>query len=491
MVTAPVRRIDPRWKGVGMDDAVVYELHVGTFTSEGTLRAAIGKLDHLKNLGVTMVELLPLAACPGDRNWGYDGVALFALQAAYGTWADLAAFLEAAHDRGLAVILDVVYNHLGPEGNYTGVFGPFLKKADTPWGEAVNFDEGWNHGVREFFLENARFWLQEVGFDGFRMDAVSLIFDLMPVHILKEMTDLAKQIGRDEGREVVMIAEHLRNNKFVTSEAGFGFDSQWNDDLNHALFATMTRETGRHYQNFGPVEDIVKGLATGFILDGTRLEKHYKYKMGTDGSTTRGTEHVVHIQNHDQVGNRAHGDRLIATYGRDRALLGITAVFASPFVPMLFMGEEFGEQAPFLFFEDFGDPALVEAVRRGRKLAFTSQGEGEPEDAHDRATFLKSKLNWTRPETPKGSEILDYYKTLIALKRTSVLGPRHLDQIRVSGDPATGLVTVAAPRSLTVLNFSPEDRTLPARVRGTVVLASIPQPAPDRIAPWGALVLGV
>lgn len=488
-VIAPIKAHSPGWRGVCMDDAIVYELHVGTFTPEGTLRAAVGRLDHLRNLGITMVELMPLAAFPGERNWGYDGVGLFALHSAYGDYDDLKAFLEACHERGMAVVLDVVYNHLGPEGNYAGRFAPYLKRADTPWGAAVNFDEAWNHGIREFYLANARYWLQEIGFDGFRMDAVSLIFDVMPVSILKEITDLARSIGREEGREIVMIAEHLRNNKYVTAPTGFGFHSQWNDDLNHALFAFLTGETGRHYQNFGSFDDVVKALRHGFVLDGTRLDKHYHYLLGTDGSTTLGSEHVVHIQNHDQVGNRAAGDRMIATYGRAKALLAVTGVLASPFVPMLFMGEEYGEESPFLFFEDFSDPRLVEAVRVGRRTAFTSVA-AEPDDPHARASFEKSKLQWRRLDEPVHQEILTYYRTLLALKRRGDLGPRRLEAVTVEGQADRGLITLRTGRTVTILNLSPRGQALP-EAPGPLLAASVPQPASDRIAAYGALIFGV
>lgn len=487
MIAAPHRPPSQGWKGVAIGDAIVYELHVGTFTPQGTLRSAIERLDHLRALGVTVVELLPLAAFPGERNWGYDGVCLFALHQAYGTYDDLAAFLEACHARGLAVVLDVVYNHLGPEGNYTGLFAPFLKRADTPWGEAVNFDEAWNHGIREFYLANARYWLEEAGFDGFRMDAVSLVFDVMPVSILRQITDLARDLGRREGREVLMIAEHLRNNKYVTAEAGFNYHSQWNDDVNHALFAYLTGEKGRHYQNFGAFADVVKALSCGFVLDGTRLDKHAKYLMGTDGSTTQGTEHVVHTQNHDQVGNRALGDRMIATYGRAKALLAFTAMMASPFVPMVFMGEEYGETAPFLFFEDFGDARLIEAVRQGRKSAFTSHG-GEPEDPHSRASFELSKLRWERLGDKGSQSVLAYYTAVIALKRRGELGPRRLEAVKVVGDEATGLVTIETAATVTVLNFSGVARPVAVPDGKRLVLASVPQPAPDRVAAYGALI---
>lgn len=486
-----IRRIpplhSPGWTGVRMEDAILYELHLGTFTPEGTLAAAREKLSFLQQLGINVIELMPIAAFPGERNWGYDGTFQFALHQAYGSHDDLHAFIAAAHERGMAVILDVVYNHFGPEGNYSGSVAPFTKAAATPWGAAINFDDAYNHGVREFFLENIRYWLEEVGFDGLRMDAVSLIFDNMPVHILREFTDLGRRIGAEQGREVLMIAEHLRNNKYVTADPGFNYHAQWNDDLNHALFACLTGERGRHYVNFGGLAEVVKALSHGFVLDGTRFDHCYRYLLGTDGRDTRGCEHVVHIQNHDQVGNRLHGDRLIASYGRDKALLGITAVMASPFVPMLFMGEEYGETAPFLFFEDFSEPAIIDGAREGRKADFSFNGE-EPRDPHDRATFLASKLCWERAESESGRAILDYYRRLIALKRSGELGPRRLEAVRVSGDEASGLVRVESAHTLTVMNFSGETRPFDAGPGWQACLSSRPRDPESELGPYGARV---
>ncbi len=488
MVVEVERARSPGWTGVRMADAIIYELHVGTFTPEGTLAAAQTRLPHLRELGVNVVELLPLAAFPGERNWGYDGTFLFALHAAYGNHADLRAFIEAAHAHGIAVLLDVVYNHFGPEGNYSGAFAPYTKAAATPWGAAINFDGEHNHGVRAFFLENLRFWLEDVGFDGVRMDAVSLIFDQMPVHILREFTELARAVGRRERREVLTIAEHLRNNRHVTADSGFGYHSQWNDDLNHAVYACLTGETWRHYLNFGPFEDVVKALRDGFVLDGTRLDRHYHYLLGTDGSGTHGSEHVVHIQNHDQVGNRPAGDRMIASYGVPRALLGITAVMASPFVPMLFMGEEYGETAPFLFFEDFGDPALVEAVRRGRQADYAFGG-AEPPDPHARSSFEASKLRWALAETLQGRAILDYYRRLIALKRSGELGPRERQRVRVEGDPATRVIRVETPHTLTVLNFADRALAWQPPAGWTLHALSVPEAPAGTLAAYGAAVL--
>jgi len=475
------------WTGIKMSDAIIYELHLGTFTDEGTLKAAAARLPYLQELGVNVIELLPLAAFPGKRNWGYDGTFHFALQESYGDYRDLKSFIEASRALGMAVVLDVVYNHFGPEGNYSGCFAPYTKQADTPWGDAINFDEAYNYGVREYFLENTRYWLQQVGFDGFRMDAVSLIFDNMPVHILREFTDLARSIGAEEGREVLMIAEHLRNNKYVTADPGFNYHSQWNDDLNHAIFAKLTGESGGHYVNFGAFGDVVKALTHGFVLDGTRFDKHYKYFTGTDGSDTHGSEHVVHIQDHDQVGNRALGDRMIATYGRDKALLGITAVMASPFVPMLWMGEEYGERSPFLFFEDFSEQVIIDGAREGRKADFAFEGI-EPDDPHAIETFEKSKLRWEQAQTEEGQSILAYYKALIAMKRAGQLGPRELDKVEVKGDESSGIITVETAATLTVMNFSGEARSYQPAACWQSYISTVSPAAAGALAPYSAVI---
>lgn len=487
MVTEVPRAARAGWRGIAIQDAIIYELHVGTFTGPGTLSAATERLPDLQALGVTVIELLPLAAFPGERNWGYDGTFPFALHAAYGDYQSLAGFLESAHRLGMAVILDVVYNHFGPEGNHAGAFAPYTKAAATPWGDAVNFDGEYNHGVREFFLENARYWLQEVGFDGLRMDAVSLIFDTMPVHILRQCTDLAREISAAEGRQVLMIAEHLRNNRFVTAESGFAYHSQWNDDLHHAVFAYLTGETTRQLASFGRFADVVKALTDAFVLDGSRLDLHHRFLLGTDGRLTRGHEHVVHIQNHDQVGNRSRGDRLIASHGRAKALLGITTVMASPFVPMLFMGEEYGETAPFLFFEDFSDPRIVAAVRAGRERDYTSGCLATP-DPHARSTFEASKLRWGLRQTTEGRAILDYYRGLIALKRTGELGPRDRGKVGIEVDDLGRVVRVETPHTLTVLSFSGAARPLEVAPGWQPVLDSVPGGSGYELEAFGARI---
>jgi len=483
----PVR--SPGWAGVKIEDAVVYELHVGSFTPAGTLAAAREKLPHLQHLGINAVELMPLAAFPGERNWGYDGVFPFALHSAYGDHADLQAFIEAAHGQGIAVLLDVVFNHFGPEGNHSNAFAPYTRAAATPWGAAVNFDGEYSHGVRAFFLENTRYWLQDVGFDGLRMDAAAMVFDTMPVHVLREITDLARAIGSAEGRELLMIAEHLRNDRFVTATPGFGYHAQWNDDLHHTVFAFLSGETTGRCINFGAFDDVVKALQSGFVLDGTRFDRYHRCFPGTDGGLTRPQEHVVHMQNHDVVGNRLLGDRMFSSCGPEKALLAITAVFASPFVPMLFMGEEYGETAPFLFFEDFSEQVVIDGAREGRKADHAFEG-AEPLDPHARATFVASKLQWQLAETDAGRTTLAYYKQLIALKRAGLLGPRSFADVQVMADTTAQLIRVQTPHTLTVLNFSDRPQAFAADPDWVPLASSVAAGKGDGIAAYAALILG-
>lgn len=466
----PKRKIEREWKGVSMEDAVIYELHIGTFSPRGDIRGVIEKLDYLKDLGVNVIELLPINPCPGKYNWGYDGNLLFALSENYGTYEELQELIFQAHCRGMAVILDVVYNHLGPEGNYKTAFAPYLKKADTPWGEAINFDEEYNYGIRHYFLENTRYWLEDIGFDGFRMDAVSLIFDNMPIHILREITDLSKKIAIEESREIIMIAEHLRNNRYVTDSSGFNYDSQWGDDLNHAIYAKLTGEKRGHYKDFGNVEDVVKGLREGFVLDGKRYSKSFKYFVGTSGIDMEPKKLVVHIQDHDQVGNRPFGDRMIATYGRERALLGITAVMASPYIPMLWQGEEYGESNPFTFFCDFGDKHIIDGVRKGRREAYDYSENDKDRiiDPNSEEAFNMSKNDWDKLKKEENLEILDYYKKLIAMKKSGIVGPRVLDmEIYQEGE----IVFVNSERSLVILNFGEKDCVITIEKNSKILLS--------------------
>ena len=486
-VARPRRAVSANWRGVRLEDAVIYELHLGTFTAQGTLIAAMAELQHLATLGITVIELLPIAAFPGKWNWGYDGTYPYALHAGYGSYEELAAFIDAAHASGMAVLLDVVHNHFGPEGNYAANFAPYTKSAETPWGAAINFSREFNHGVREYFLGNVRYWLEEVGFDGLRMDAVSMIYDDMPRHILRQMTDLAREIGLAQQREILMVAEHLRNNRHVTADPGYAFDTQWNDDLTHAVFAHLTGERRGHYENFGSFDDIVTVFERAYVLDGTRFDHYYRCLTGTDGSATRATEHVVYIQNHDQIGNRPYGDRMITTYGKDRALLALTAALASPYVPMFYMGDEYGETAPFMFFEDFSDPAVIEGVRAGRRKEYDF-GQSVPPDPHAQSSFEGSKLQWRLRDGKEGAAILAYFRAIVALKRSGALGPRDRAAVAVQSDRAQQVLQLRTPQTLTLLNFSAEDRQVEVDPGWALYLASVPMAHPDRLPAYGAVV---
>lgn len=456
------------WKGIDYKDAIIYELHIGTFTKEGNLKAAKERLSYIRTLGINVIELMPICAFPGDRNWGYDGTYMFALNSSYGNYKDLKDFIEEAHKFGIAVILDVVYNHFGPEGNYSSMLAPFTKSADTPWGAAINFDEEYSEGIREFYLENVKYWIQDVGFDGFRMDAIALIFDKSPKHILTEINELAKTIENNEHRKIIMIGEHLRNESYVTSNDGYKFDSQWVDDLNYAIYSYLTKENFRHYKDFGSIDDITKALNSGFVYDGTKLNSVYQNYMGEDGSKIEPSKMVVHIQNHDQVGNRPNGDRMIATYGIDKALLAISIVFASPYIPMIFMGEEYGDVNPFLFFESFKDPYLIEAVRNGRKREFSFDENFKPKEPHEVETFIESKLNFDLLTNRENKFIFEYYQNLIALKKQNIIGNSDRNKIDIKFNK--GLLTIENQKSIVVCNMTETTLEIPEAYKANKVL---------------------
>lgn len=456
------------WKGIDYKDAIIYELHIGTFTKEGNLKAAKERLSYIRTLGINVIELMPICAFPGDRNWGYDGTYMFALNSSYGNYKDLKDFIEEAHKFGIAVILDVVYNHFGPEGNYSSMLAPFTKSADTPWGAAINFDEEYSEGIREFYLENVKYWIQDVGFDGFRMDAIALIFDKSPKHILTEINELAKTIENNEHRKIIMIGEHLRNESYVTSNDGYKFDSQWVDDLNYAIYSYLTKENFRHYKDFGSIDDITKALNSGFVYDGTKLNSVYQNYMGEDGSKIEPSKMVVHIQNHDQVGNRPNGDRMIATYGIDKALLAISIVFASPYIPMIFMGEEYGDVKPFLFFESFKDPYLIEAVRNGRKREFSFDENFKPKEPHEVETFIESKLNFDLLTNRENKFIFEYYQNLIALKKQKIIGNSDRNKIDIKFNK--GLLTIENQKSIVVCNMTETTLEIPEAYKANKVL---------------------
>lgn len=437
-VHGPSEVVDPNfpwddggWTGLPLADYVIYELHVGTFTSDGTFEAVIPKLDYLRSLGVTAVEIMPISQFPGGRNWGYDGVAPFAAQNTYGGPAGFRRLVNACHKAGLAVILDVVYNHLGPEGNYLREFGPyFTDRYKTPWGASLNYDDADNHHVRRYFIESALHWTMECHVDALRCDAVHAILDFSAEPFLEELCGVVHDSARAAKRPVFMIAESdLNDNRVIRSPelGGYGFDSQWSDDFHHALHTLLTPDRSGYYEDFGTLADLAKAYSEGFVYDG-KYSKHRRRPHGNSAAIFDTKKFVVFSQNHDQVGNRLKGERLCRLTDHERQKLAAALVLTSPYLPLLFMGEEYAEKAPFLYFISHEDAALVDAVRRGRRDEFKSfSWAGEPPDPQSEETFAASRLDWSLAATPPHSQLLDFYRTVIRLRReTPAL--RHLSR---------------------------------------------------------------
>ncbi|MDB4906576.1 MAG: malto-oligosyltrehalose trehalohydrolase [Gemmatimonadetes bacterium] len=412
---------DAEWRGRSMRELVIYELHVGTFTDAGTFDAAIAQLPALVALGITAIELMPVAQFPGARNWGYDGVQPYAPHDGYGGPDALKRLVDAAHGAGLCVILDVVYNHLGPEGNYLGAYGPYFTDTyRTPWGRAVNYDGPDSDEVRRFVIDNARYWVEEFHMDGLRLDAVHGIFDFGARHLLHELAASVHALSRELGRTVVVIGESdLNDPELLRSreEHGHGLDAQWSDDFHHAVHGALTKETRGYYQDFGSATMIGEALTEPFVYDG-RPSLHRKRRHGAPSTGSPRDRFVVCIQNHDQVGNRAIGDRLTTMLSPEQQRLATSLLLLSPYVPMLFMGEEYGEVNPFQYFTSHGDPALAQAVRDGRRREFSAFGwSGDVPDPQADSTFERSKLDRTRAATPSGAAALALHRDLLALRR--------------------------------------------------------------------------
>ena len=456
---AAFRWTDEGWRGIEMADVVVYELHVGTFTEEGTFDAAIPRLRHLRDLGVTAVELLPVAQFPGERNWGYDGVGLYAVQHSYGGPDGLRRLVDAAHAEGLAVILDVVYNHLGPEGNYLPRFGPyFTDRYRTPWGEALNYDGPDSDEVRRFVIDNARHWVQEYHVDGLRLDAVHGIFDFGALHLLEELAGEVRRVAEARGRRALIIAESDLNDPRLVrggDRGGYGLDAQWSDDFHHAVHAALTGERRGYYEDFGELRHVAVSLAERFVYAGTR-SAHRRRRHGAKAADVPAQRFVVSCQNHDQVGNRAAGDRFGALLDGAGLRLAAALLLFNPYVPMLFMGEEWGETNPFQYFTSHGDAALADAVREGRRREFASFGwdEGVP-DPQDERTFRRSKLDWSKLERDPHRGVLALYRDLLVLRRSQGALRPGAARIDVRFDASAGWVALhlAAPGEAELLGL--------------------------------------
>ncbi|WP_029898909.1 malto-oligosyltrehalose trehalohydrolase [Desulfohalovibrio reitneri] len=404
------------------EEWVIYELHVGTFTEEGTFQAAIKRLDYLTALGVTTVEVMPVAAFPGERNWGYDGVQPFAVQANYGGPEGFKAFVDAAHARGLAVVLDVVYNHLGPEGNYLREFGPyFTDRYQTPWGEAINFDGPGSDGVRAYFLDNLEHWLTRYHLDGLRLDAVFMIFDERPEHILAELSRRAAEVGERTGREPVLMAEDCLNRASLVrprDSGGMGMQAMWADDFHHAVHSLLTGERGGYYIDYGALEQVARAMEDGWAYQG-EYSPFRRRAHGEPCGHLPGESFVFCIQNHDQVGNRALGERLPSLVSFEACKLAAAALLTAPAVPLLFMGEEFGEDAPFLYFIDHGDKWLLDAVREGRAEEFADFfKDKEPPDPAAPETLAASRIAPEKRLTGRHAAMFAWYSRLLELRRT-------------------------------------------------------------------------
>ena len=449
-VHAPSRIVDPGahvwndagWRGIARGDLIFYELHVGTFSPEGTFAGVAARLPYLRDLGITAIELMPVASFPGERNWGYDGVYLYAPLDAYGGPDGLKRLSDACHAHGLALFLDVVYNHLGPEGNYLGDYGPyFTDRYRTPWGDALNFDGADSDEVRRFFVDNALYWLREYHADGLRLDAIQGIHDFSARPILQEIADGFHAEAARAGRQAWLVAESDLNDPRVIQPkqvGGLGMDAQWSDDFHHALHAVVTGNRRGYFGDFGRLADLGKAIASGFVYDGQHAP-HRRRRHGAPSVAEPGDRFVAFIQNHDQVANAYQGRRIGQVAGLDRQKLAAAILFSAPVLPLLFQGEEYGEQAPFDYFISHGDPALVEAVRKGRHeeyLHLLDEGAdiGAWSDPQAEETFRACKLRWTTDAAPH-AELLGFYRALIALRRRlAPLANGRKDLTRVDTD---------------------------------------------------------
>jgi maltooligosyltrehalose trehalohydrolase len=444
-VLAPSRLIDPdafewtdaQWKGLPLEQFVIYELHTGTFTADGTFAAISERLRYLRDIGITAVGLMPVATFAGDRNWGYDGAYLYAPHPVYGGPDGLKRLVDACHREGLAVVLDVVYNHLGPEGNYLGEYGPyFTDRYRTPWGNAINFDGPLSGGVRRFFIDNALYWLSEYHIDALRLDAVHAIYDFGARHILREIADAFHERARALGRSAYLIAESDLNDTRIINPAnvgGHGLDAQWSDDFHHSLHTILSGSRRGYLGDFGRIEHLRKAIVEGYVYDG-RYSNFRRRRHGTSSAPNPGSQFVVFNQNHDQIANACAGTRLSGLVGSAQQRLAVTILMFAPNLPMLFMGEEFAASSPFHYFTSFDDLALGRAVSLGRKREyedfFTARSFPDPQSPE---TFAISRIDWSEPEHSPHREMLELTRALISIrKRTSSLSNCRKDLTRAN-----------------------------------------------------------
>jgi maltooligosyltrehalose trehalohydrolase len=463
---------DQSWRGVPRQELVFYELHVGTFTPQGTFEALVSRLAALRELGVTALQLMPVAQFPGTRNWGYDGTFPYAAQASYGGPHAFQKLIDACHAEGLAVFLDVVYNHLGPEGNYLGEFAPyFTDRYRTPWGSAVNYDGAGSDHVRDYFLDNARMWLDEFQVDGLRLDAVHAIFDLGARPILAAVKTVAEDVAGYTGRLIHVVAESDLNDPRLLlppEHGGCGLDAQWSDDFHHAVHTFLTGERQGYYEDYGDAADLAEVLMVPFLKAG-QYSRHRDRKHGAPPEGLSGDRFIVCIQNHDQVGNRARGDRL-STLLRDPAQLRLAAslLLLSPYLPLLFMGEEYGEDHPFPFFCSFGDPHLAQAVREGRRREFAAFAwQGEVPDPNAESTFASARPSWSWPEQTPRAGLRRLYQDLLAARRDwPALRDFGQRQARLQDEKSGPLLELVRGEARIFFNLAGRAKPLPTKAAG-------------------------
>jgi maltooligosyltrehalose trehalohydrolase len=430
---------DDGWRGLALEDYVFYELHVGTFSATGTFDGIVPQLEELKSLGITAIELMPVAQFPGDRNWGYDGVCPFAVQNSYGGPDGLMRLVDECHQRGMAVVLDVVYNHLGPEGNYLGEFGPYFTGAyRSPWGQAVNFDGEGSDDVVNFFIQNALYWVEGFHIDALRLDAIHGIVDRNARPFLEMLACEIDKFAQEQGRKIFLIAEtDLNDARFVLprSANGYGLHGQWNDDFHHAVHTLLTSDRAGYYQDFGSAAQLAKAFREGYVYTG----EYSRFRQRRHGNSSRDIaagQMVVFTQNHDQVGNRMLGERLSLLVSFEALKLCAGLLILSPYLPLLFMGEEYGENAPFLYFTSHSDPDLIAAVRHGRKEEFAAFGwQGEPPDPQYEVTFRSCKLNHELKKREPHRSLLELYGELLRLRRSiPALSELNKEKLDVEAD---------------------------------------------------------
>jgi len=469
---------DAAWQGRPLETMIIYEVHVGTFTPAGTFTAMIERLPDLKAIGINTIELMPIAQFPGDtqtdpavayRNWGYDGVYPFAVQNSYGTPAELKQLVDACHRLDMAIILDVVYNHLGPEGNYSGQFAPYFTETyHTLWGGAINFDGAHSPAVRQFVIQNALYWLREFHFDGLRLDAIQAIYDFGAKHILQELAEAVELVAHETGYKRYLIAESDLNDPRIIrppSQGGYGLDAQWSDDFHHALHTLLTGDRVGYYSDYGRCADLAKAYEDSFVYD-WKFSPFRQRQHGMPCRDRAPVQFVVCAQNHDQIGNQMKGERLSQRISFEGLKLAAGAVLLAPFVPLLFMGEEYGETAPFIYFVSHSDPDLIEAVRAGRKREFEPfHYADDPPDPEAVETFLRCKLNWELRQTGTHHALLQWYRRLIDLRQSHpVLLTRDRGSLKASSDEENRIVWISrwnATQEWTLaLNFGPTPTTL-------------------------------